>query len=300
MKTVPMRARWWVVVAVLVCGIAASGSERDIVDGIGRRVRVPVVPHRVIALAPSLTEMVYSVGAGGDVVGVTDYTEYPAEAGTQPSVGGILNPSIEKIVALHPDLVLATRELNQQDTLDEIERLRIPVFVVDPQGLQGILDAVQHVGRALNRSAEANQLVERLRVRREAVAARVGHLQRPRALFLVWPDPVITIGRGAFITELIAAAGGQSMTDDLAQPWPQVSLEQVLQRNPDVILLPTGSHRSIAVAELQKRPGWDRLEAIRRNRIIYVDRRVEHSSPVAFDALEDLARQLHPEAFRDR
>jgi len=115
---------------------------------------------------------------------------------------------------------------------------------------------------------------------------------------MIWPDPVITIGRPAFITEVIAAAGGQSVTEDLPQQWPQISLEQVLQRNPDLLLLPASGHQRISLADLRRRPGWDRIEAVRRNRIVYYDDRLDHSSPVVFDALEDLARQLHPEVFR--
>lgn len=295
-----IRGRQWIIVAAVACGIAASAADRQIVDAVGRRVQVPSTPHRIVALAPSVTETIYSLGAGGDVVGVTDFTDWPPEARNRPSVGGIVNPSIEKLVALRPDVVIATRELNRKETVDELDRLRIPVFVVDPQGLDGVLESVRQIGRALNRSGEADRLADRLRARRDAVIARVKGLRRPRVLLVIWPDPVITIGRHAFITEVIAAAGGQSVTDDLSQQWPQISLEEVLQRNPDLLLLPTNAHQPISVADLQTRPGWERVEAVRRNRAIYFDERLEHSSPVVFDALEDLARQLHPEVFLPR
>jgi iron complex transport system substrate-binding protein len=122
-----------------------------------------------VALAPSITETIYSIGAGDTVVGVTDFTDWPAEATQRPSVGGILNPSIERLVSLRPDVVIATREVNHTDTISALDRLGIPVFVVDPQGLDGVLESIRQVGRALNRSGDADRLVERLRVRRAAV-----------------------------------------------------------------------------------------------------------------------------------
>jgi iron complex transport system substrate-binding protein len=267
--------------------------DRELVDALGRRVRVPSIPHRVVSLAPSITETIYSLGAGDAVVGVTDFTDWPAEARQRPSVGGIVDPSIEKLVSLRPDLVIATREVNHKDTIDELDRLKIPAFVIDPQGLDGVLESIRQVGRALNRSKEADRLVDRLRARRDGIVNRVRGLPRPRVLLVIWPDPVITIGRHAFITDVIIAAGAQSVTEDLLQQWPQISLEEVLRRNPDWLLLPTNGHQSISMTDLERRPGWDRVEAVRQHRIIYYDERLDHSSPLAFDALEDLAKKLH-------
>src|SRR6202163_3650026 len=130
-----MRRRLGIGVVALACSVAASGADRELVDATGRHVRVPSTPHRVVALAPSITETIYSIGAGDEVVGVTDFTDWPAEAHTRPSVGGIVSPSVETLVSLRPDLVIATREVNHKETIDELDRLGIPVFVVDPQGL---------------------------------------------------------------------------------------------------------------------------------------------------------------------
>jgi ABC-type Fe3+-hydroxamate transport system substrate-binding protein len=194
-------------------------------------------------------------------------------------------------------VVIATREVNHKDTIDQLDRLGIPVFVVDPQGLDGVLESVRQIGRALDRSGEADRLVGRLRARRDAVMTRVRGFARPRVLVVIWPDPVITIGRQAFITDVINAAGGQSVTEDLAQQYPQISLEEVLRRNPDWVLLPANGHQPISLADLERRPGWDRVEAVRRHRVLYYDERLDHSSPRAFDALEDIAKQLHADAF---
>lgn len=284
--------------ACVACGAKAVAPARDVTDGMGRHVQVPEKPRRLVALTPSLTETVYSLGAGGDIVGITDHTDYPPEARNTPSVGGIVDPSIERIVALRPDLVLATLEANRIDTIEALQRLGIPVFVVRPEGLEGILEAVQHVGVALNRVSDARILVERLRTRLQAVTQRVQGLPKPRVFVMIWPDPVVTVGRHAFITEAIEAAGAICVTRDIPQQWPRVSLEEVVRRAPDTILLIKDGHPTLPISAFKTRPGWNRMRAVLENRFIEVDARVQHSSPVVFDALEELARILHPGAFQ--
>lgn len=284
-------------VGLLLVACAPALAVRELVDELGRRVAVPDDPHRIICLAPSLTQTVYALGLGEAVAGVTDYTDYPPEARAKPSVGGLTDASMEKIVALHPDLVLAMRDINRRETVEELEHLGIRVFVVDPQGLQGILASIQHIGDALDRSSGAEELVKRLEQGRAAVAARVGGLPRPKLLALIWYDPVVTAGKKSFLTDVISAAGGQPATADIPQAWPQISLEEVLRRSPDFVLLVRGAHGGITTEELKAHAGWDRLKAVRDNHVIYMDERLFHPSPVVFDALEQLAKELHPEAF---
>ena len=287
----------WVATCALTAAPATNTAARDLRDALGRHVRIPEAPHRVVSLAPSITETIYGLGAGAIIAGITDFTEWPPEAKNLASVGGVVNPSIERIIALQPDLVIATREINRKETVDDLDRLGVPVFVINPVGLDGTLESIQQIGTALNRTAEADHLVVRLRARRAAVTARVKDLARPRVLLVIYPDPVFTIGRGAFITEIIDAAGARSVTDDLPQSWPRIGIEEVLRRDPDLLLLPVSGHNAISAADLQHRPGWDRLEAVRRNRVLYYDERLYHPSQRAFEALEDLARKFHPDAF---
>jgi ABC-type Fe3+-hydroxamate transport system substrate-binding protein len=281
-----------------VCGCALA--TRELKDELGRSVRLPDNPQRVVCLAPSITETVYALGLGAEVVGVTDFTDYPPEARKKPSVGGLNDASLEKIVSLHPDLVFSMGEINREETVNELERLGIPVYVVNPQGLQGIMASIQHVGDAMNRSGEAVRLLRRLEGQRAAVVHSVSGLPRPKVLVVVWYDPVITAGNKSFITEVIADAGAQSVTADMAQSWPEISLEEVLRRTPDYLLLVRGGHGGITEEELAAHAGWDRLKAIRDHRVIYMSDGLFHPSPVVFDALEQLARKLHPQAFESR
>lgn len=265
---------------------------RIVTDELGRVVNVPEHPHRLVCLLPSVVDDVYALGAGADVIAVTDYTKYPAEARAKPSVGLPLAPSIETILSLHPDLVLGSGDLNRTETLQQLEKLGIAVFMVSPHGVEGIYRSIASLGQALNREESARELVGRLRGREAAVRRQVSGKPVVSILMPVWYDPIVTIGKHAFITDLIEIAGGHSVTSDLPQEWPQVSLEAVLARSPEALLLVRGSKMS--VEQIRARPGWANLSAVKNNRIYYVDDRIDFPSPVAFDALEELAKQFHP------
>jgi ABC-type Fe3+-hydroxamate transport system substrate-binding protein len=280
------------IVSLLALLVIPCSASRTLTDELGRTVVVPDHPHRVICLMPSVTDTVFALGAGDDVVAISDYTKYPVEAAKKPSVGDLIKPSIETIVSLHPDLVIGVQPKGTMDTTVQLERLGIPIFLVNPMGLAGILHSVGTVGAALNRSAQATALVSSLQMRIDAVKARTKGLPAPTVFMPVWYDPITTIGRHAFTTEIIAAAGGRSVTDDMVPDWPQISMEVVLARAPQALLLVRGG--KITLHLLQDRPGWNTLAAVRKQRVYYVDDRINFPSPVAIDALEDLAKQFHP------
>jgi iron complex transport system substrate-binding protein len=286
-----MRVRLPIIV-LLICLAVPCFATRTLKDEFGRTVEVPDHPHRVICLVPSVVDIAYSLDAGADVVAISDFTKYPQEALQKPSIGVPLNPSIEVIASLHPDLVLGSGDVNLLESADSLKRLGIPVFMVDPHGIEGIYVSILSLSNALNREAEGKTLVARLRARVETVKARVANKPRVRVFMAIWYDPVMTIGKHAFISEMIDAAGGRSVTDDIAQEWPEVSLETIVSRQPDALLLMSGAR--IAFEDLRSRPGWGRVRAVQQGRVYYTDGRIEYPSPIAFDALEDLAKKLHP------
>jgi iron complex transport system substrate-binding protein len=267
-------------------------ASRTLTDEMGRKVVVPDRPHRVICLMPTVTDTVFALGAGDDVVGISDYTKYPAAALTKPSVGDLIKPSIETILSLHPDLVIGTQPKGPMEVTDQLERAGIPIFLVSPHGIAGIFHSIESVGMALNRTPQADALIHNLQQRVDAVRTRTKSLPAPRIFMPIWYDPITTIGKNAFITEVIEAAGGRSVTDDLSTEWPQISMEVVLERAPDALLLVRGGKTTLKV--LQDRPGWSSMTAIKAHRAYYVDDRINFASPVAIDALEDLAKQFHP------
>jgi iron complex transport system substrate-binding protein len=280
-------------IVILLTSLAVQCfASRTLKDELGRTVEVPDHPHRVICLIPSVVDIVYSLGADTDIVAISDFTKYPKEALQKPSIGLPLSPSIEAIVALRPDLVLGSGDLNVLESAGSFQRLGIPVFMVDPHGVEGIYTSIFSIGKALNREADAGALVARLRARVEVVKARVADKPRLRVFLAIWYDPVMTIGKKAFIGEIIEAAGGRSVTDDIAQEWPEVSLESIVSRRPDAILFIKGS--KLTAEELKRRPGWEHVKAVQQGRVYYVGDQIQYPSPVAFDALEDLAKQFHP------
>jgi iron complex transport system substrate-binding protein len=271
---------------------AQANAARTLKDEIGREVTVPDHPHRLICLMPNVVDDLYALGASPDIIAVSDYTKYPFEAKSKPSIGPPLDPSLEMIAALHPDLVLSSGDMGLAETVNRIEQMGIPVFMIDPHGVEGIYRSLDSLGRVLNRAERAAQLVASLRRRETAVRERVRGKPLIPILMPVWYDPIMTIGSRAYITEFIALAGGRSVTSDIPQEWPQVSLEAILARAPEALLLVHGSKMSIDV--IKNRPGWNQIPAVRNNRVYYVGDEINYPSPVAFDALEEMAREFHP------
>lgn len=301
MAELPRRSTWAVFLFFLLLASSTRVlASRQVTDELGRTVIVPDQPHRVVCLTPGLAETVFELDAGDLIAGVSDFTTFPEEARSKPSVGGLVDPSMEKIIVLQPDLVLMAMHLNRQETIQQLEKLSVPVFVVDPQGLAGVLRMVQSVGEVIHRSENARNLVKRLSEKRDSVATQVKGLPRPKVMVVIWFDPVLTAGSKAFITDVIGAAGGDSVTADIPQAWPQISMEEVVRRSPESLLLIKELHGGITLDVLKSRAGWDRLGAVRNARVIYVDERLELPSPSVFVALEELAKALHPAAFRGK
>jgi ABC-type Fe3+-hydroxamate transport system substrate-binding protein len=277
---------------VLLLAAVAAQASRVVTDETGRTVTVPDHPHRVVCLVPSITDTVFALGSGDDVVAVSDYTKYPPAALKKPSIGSLVKPSIETILSFHPDLVLGTSIPGSTETANQLQTVGVPVYLVDPHGLAGILRSVGSVGEALNRVPQATALNASLSKRIETVRAHSAGKPAPRVLVPVWYDPIITIGKKAFISEIVETAGAKSVTDDLLPDWPEVSMETVITRAPEALLLIRGGKLSVEM--LRKQPGWSSLPAIQAGKVYFVDSGIQEPSPVAIDALEELSREFHP------
>jgi iron complex transport system substrate-binding protein len=277
----------------------ATLGARVVVDETGRRVNVPDHPQRLVSLAPSITETLYALGLGDRLVGDTDYCDYPPEAKLKPHVGNLLNPSLEKIVSLKPDLVLGIAEANRIQTADQLERLGIPLYGLTDHTLQDTLGSIMHLGRVLDCDHAAVALDENLTRRILAVERRVAGEPRPKVLFVVWHQPLTTAGPHTFISDVIHDAGGVSISDDLQGDWPRLTLEAALDRDPDVILFPSHVELGPSLDELKRLPGWRDFRAVKQNRLYAVSESIIHPSPRLVDALEQVAAILHPEAMRE-
>jgi cobalamin transport system substrate-binding protein len=291
--------RWAALGFLVALGALASAPAEALVvtDGTGRSVTLAAPPRRIVSLVPGVTEMLYALGAEDRLVGRTDFCDYPAAARAKPSVGGTVSPSLEILVALKPDIVVATSAGNSEETRVQLERLRIPLYLVDPHGLSDVFRTVERLGELAERRARAAEVVAGLQRRVRAVAARVAARPRPRVLYVVWPEPLIVPGRGAAVTELIGLAGGDSVSANGPEGYPRYSVEAAVAGAPEVIILARHGAGTAPYA----REKWERfagLPAIRAGRLHAVDGDLFHRfGPRVVDALEILARLLHPEAF---
>jgi ABC-type Fe3+-hydroxamate transport system substrate-binding protein len=278
--------------ACLLLWLSSLGfASRVLQDEEGRRVTLPDRVTRVISLTPSVTDTIYALGGATQLVAITDFTDYPPQAAREkPSIGDILRPSLERIFALHPDVVIAVSTLNSPDTISGLARIGIPVFLVHGRGLVGVYSSISSIGTVLGRSREAEELTRSLKAREQRVRAQAAGQKKVNVFLAVQLDPCITAGKGAFITELIEATGVKSVTDDIKQDWSRVSLEAILPRKPDFIIIMKSAQ--FGLKEMRERAGWRVLDAVRAGRLIRADDRLQIPGPVAFDGLEDLAQQL--------
>lgn len=293
----PLSRRAGALAFLLVLLLPEVAAALAVIDQTGRSVALAGAPRRVVSLVPSVTEVLFAIGAQDLLVGVTDFCDYPPAARAKPRVGGMLAPSLETLVRLQPDVVVATTAGNREETFDQIERLKIPVYLVNPASVADVLDLIRRLGALTSHSGEAARVVAGLETRIKVVTGAVAGRIRPRVLYVLWPDPVIVPGRGSLVGELVALAGGDSVTADQPDAYPRLSLEAAVARAPEVIILASHSSGQGQMA----REKWERfksLPAVRSGRVYTADGNLLHRyGPRIADGLELLARLLHPAAF---
>lgn len=304
-----LRVGCLMIVPLALCGAAApqarprenptgSASRIEVKDEMGRVVRMPQPVRRIVSLAPSVTETLFALGLGDRVVGDTDFCDYPPEAKRKKHIGGTVNPNIEAVAALHPDLVVATREINRLDSVQSLERLGIPVYVTDPQSVEQVLASTERLGELLGAGDAARSLTANLRQRLSEVEQRLAGLPPKKVLVVVWLDPLISVGRNTFLDDALRRAGARSVIES-PQSWPTIDLEQVVRLQPEYLIISNDNPRQVQreLAEFEDRPGWRRLEAVRNRRFIVISEALSHPSPRLVDGIEQLARALYPASF---
>ncbi len=274
---------------------SAAETARLVVDQTGRQVQVPDNPQRVIALAPSLTEMVYALEEASRLKGVTQFSNYPEAARALPRVGSYIRPDVEKIVALQPDLCLAIRDGNPRHVAEKIEQLGISIYVVDPRNLQGIMDSVTGIGDVLGAREKAQVLVRDMQRRIDRVRDRVAQTtERPKVFFQIDATPVISVGTNTFIHELIQMAGGVNLTAG-AVPYPRLSWEEILHLQPDITIISSmaGGHSPESLKSEWER--WRHLPSVQMGRVYVVDANLfDRPTSRLVDGLEALLEIIHP------
>lgn len=270
---------------------------REVIDDAGRKIQVPAKLNRVVSLSPYLTEIVFAVGGEDNLVGVTSYCDYPAKAKMLPQVGDTIQPEISRILALKPDLVLVYTPAQMTDFRKKMEEANIPYYVTNPRNLEGIFRTILNVGDLLGRKANAEKLVADLRTRAQSVEEKLKDKTPVPVFYQVSPQPIFTVGRDSYITDIIRLAGGQSVTANITEIAPQIKDGKDFLTQPEAIVIPVSG--AATKNKLDVAPFLQDASAVKNNRVYGInDYLLARPGPRIIDGLEELARVLQPEALK--
>jgi iron complex transport system substrate-binding protein len=281
----------------------SASSSIEVTDQLGRVVKLEGIPQRIISLAPSNTEILFALGLGDRVVGVTEFCNYPPEAQDKPSIGGFSTPNMEEVLALSPDLVLAA-DIHEDEIIPQLEERGIKVLAITPSTLDEVLEAIALIGEVTGVEEEASQLLADMQDRIDRVTGLTASLpeeERPGVFYFVWHDPLMVAGAGTFQDDLIEKAGGINLAGDL-DDYVTLSLEGVLQANPAIMIVGTshGTGEDLTLQYVETETRLRETDARQNDRIYGIDCDIaSRSGPRLVDALEQFARFIHPELFND-
>ena len=263
---------------------------REITDDLGRNIRLPETIERAVSLAPNLTEIVFAVGAGDKLVGRTSYDNFPPEAQKIQTIGDTMNPNIENIIALKPNIVLISTASQIETFTKTLDQQNIAYFVTNPNNLEDIYKSINQIGEIFGKSDRAREIVESLKKRVAEVEAKTKNTEKPKVFLQVSKDSIYTIGKDSYITDLISRAGGVSVTKNVTTAYFPLSKETAAALNPDVIILSESEDNLTPNDALKNSPAVKNGKVFKINADI-----ISRPSPRIVDALEQIARMLHPE-----
>jgi iron complex transport system substrate-binding protein len=301
----PSISWFWALLGIAIilaaCNPNNPSPSKGIVDDLGRSVNIEKMPQRIISLAPSNTEILFALGLGDRLVGVTEYCDYPPEALDKEKIGGFSTPDIEKVIALQPDLILAG-SIHAKEVIPALEERDLTVFALVPENLEGILKNIEVVGKITGKEKEAFELITQLKERIEAITDKTERLktqERPRVFFITWHDPLKSMGSKSLPHELIEKAGGVNIFQDVEERNFQVEFETVVYCDPQVIIVTVGHAAGEAKAFewAKEEPRLKVTEASKNSRIFPLDTGLTRYGPRAVDALEEFAKFIHPDIF---
>lgn len=279
---------------------SGSGFPMTVTDDLGRQVTINKAPQRIVSLLPATTEILFALGLGDKVVGVTDYCDYPAEALSKPKIGGFKTPNSELIVAAQPDLVLATEF--QKDFIPQLEKAGLTVVATNPVNLAQVIEKIRFIGQITDTAGKADSLASDMQQRVKRIEEGVKNLsdaQKPVVYFEIWSDPLTTGGAKSFINDQIIMAGGKNIAGDVDKDWVTFSPEMVLVQNPQVIIYCYHGASQQTAEQIKARKGWEQVDAVKNNRVFFIEDQnvVTRTGPRVVDSLEMVARLIHPEIF---
>ncbi len=279
---------------LLVLLVAASGAEAEPItvrDDIGQTLRFSTPPRRIVSLAPGVTETLFHLGLDDAIVGVSDFCNYPDAARSKPRVGGV-NPNVEAIVALRPDLVVSTGGVAVQESARRFKAFGIPVMGIEADSVEAIFTRITLLGEVTGRRDGATALVDRLRQRLAAVIARRSPGPPPRVLYLIDEDPYLTVGPKSFLYDVVIKSGGQPFESGRNESYPRVGLESIIRFDPEVIFV-SGESERVPETRAAAWRRWRGITAVKTDRLYTVPRDlVNRPGPRIIEAIEFLASKI--------
>lgn len=277
---------------LLATGPAAGGV---FTDEAGREVRVPEAPRRIVSLAPSITEILFALGLGDRVAGVTEFSTHPPEAAAKPKVGSYIRLNAERILDLAPDLVVGTKDGNRLDLVRLLEDAGVAVYAVNPRSVEEMIRTVARLGKVCGVEARGEAVAGELRARLARITEGARKGPRPRVFLQINLRPIMSVNRNTLHHDVIRLAGGENITADHAVPYPRLSLEEVLQKAPEVILISSMERGGAFEEARQDWLQWKTLPAVRAGRVHLIDSDlIDRPSPRVIRGLEAMAKLLHP------
>lgn len=253
-------------------------------------------PKRIVALAPSITEILYYLGLGPQVVGVTQFSYYPPEAASKPKVGSYVDLNIEKILTLSPDLVIGTKDGNKPGVVDLLDQARIPVYIINPRNIEQVIETVARIGQVCGIQEKADAMAARLNDRVENVRLKIKTKDRPLVFLQINFRPIITVNKTTVLHDLIVHAGGRNMAADLALTYPRISIEEVIRKKPETIMISSMERGGDFEKARQGWLEWPSIPAVKNSRVHLINSDlIDRPAPRIVDGLEAMARIIHPE-----
>ncbi len=298
--------KWWIigmVLLILMGTVACQSSDRgigEVTDIMGRKVTISKTPEKIISLAPSATEILFALGLGDRVVGVDAYSDYPAETQNIEKIGDFDGPNIEKILDLKPDLVIAGNKL-QEKTIQQLEDLKVPTVAVESSTFDNIYGSIQLVGKVTGAQDQAQELVDSMMKKVEGIKEKVKDAEKPTVYYVMSYGEMgnWTSGPGSFINDLMTLAGGDCVTKDGGAPWMEYSLETLIEKDPDVLIVSSDMGTEANLEELKNTNGYKDLTAVKEGKVYMVDANlVTRPGPRIVDGLEAIAKVLHPDLIK--
>ncbi|HEX9756886.1 MAG TPA: cobalamin-binding protein [Nitrospiria bacterium] len=263
-------------------------------DDLGREVKMDVSPKRIISLAPGVTEILFYLDLDNLVIGVSDFCDFPAGALKKEKVGS-LKANLEKILSLQPDFIVGTAGVYQEENMVRFKQFGIPFFLFEPSSLEDIFSMIETLGDIGGVREIATQKVQMLRFRLRGLREKVSPFSRPRVLYVVDRTPLFSVGNKSFLNDLIFEAGGVNITGDIPKAYPLVSMEFVIQRDPEILILGTDPDQPLTKEQIQYWSRWSSISAVREGKIYKVNRDLlSRPGPRIIDGIEELAGVLHP------